>query len=102
MYFMLFEESAVFNKLFLCMPASTPFIQSELTITMCYVFSIVSGICQGHGKGDKVIAYEVELCTGCSTADVHTGGNSIFNIFVEELRLTEVKKCSGSPANCDI
>ncbi|KAF6039054.1 hypothetical protein EB796_002637 [Bugula neritina] len=61
----------------------------------------VSGICHGISLGSHTITYAVGQCVGYNETDAHTGWQSSFHIFVEELRVDLVKICSSIPVDCD-
>ncbi|KAF6033553.1 hypothetical protein EB796_008146 [Bugula neritina] len=67
---------------------------------MCVTVS-VSGVCQNISAGSLELSYAIEPCTGISASDALTGWGSSFNVFIEELRLSEVKVCGGSSFNCE-
>jgi len=83
--------------IYLCSHGAGDFTSYSI-FTSCLLFCpTVGGVCQGIEKGDKVIEYVVAQCPGCFGSGTATGWATIFTIFIEELRLTEVTNCSESP-----
>ena len=67
---------------------------------MSILYFTVSGICYGVASGSRTISYMVRKCEGCESQNRLTGGGSSFHIFLEELHLAKVKKCSETPLVC--
>jgi len=60
----------------------------------------VSGMCHGISLGNRHIRYMVGVCDGYSATNAYTGWESSFHVIVEELRVEEVRECSGIPVTC--
>jgi len=84
------------HMIYLCSHGAEDFTSYSIFTSCLLFYPTVGGVCQGIEKGDKVIEYVVAQCPGCSGNDTETGWATIFTIFVEELRLTEVTNCSGN------